>query len=171
MERNIRLRRVGILCCHFTRNYSYYKAGWEDNKKSKATAPFWITVQGNFIDIAVMEWLKLFGSHNDDHHWRKIVPAPDLFKTNMLQHCNLISEEFDKYREEVKLYRNQFVAHLDSEMVMNIPDLANAKKTTEYYYEIIYSELPYTFRYQLPENLTDYFNTCFSESEKYFNQL
>ena len=171
MDRITRLRRVGLICCHFARNCSYYRAGWHDRKKSKATDLFWITVQGNFIDTAIIEWTKLFGSHNDDHHWKKIVANPDLFRTNMLQHCNLNSEEFDTYHKAIKSYRDQFVAHLDSEMIMQIPDLTNAKNTTEYYYEYIYSELPNVSRIMLPEDLNDYFNTCFSVSENYFDQL
>lgn len=171
MDRITRLRRVGILCCHFSRNYSYYRAGWHDNKKTKAPDQFWATVQGNFIDTAVIEWTKLFGNHNDVHHWKKIVTDPDLFKSNMLQHCNLDSNEFDSYHKEIKSYRDQFVAHLDSAMTMYIPDLTNAQNTTEYYYEFIYSELPNASKIGLPPNLNGYINDCFSDSEYYFDRL
>ena len=68
MERNKRLRRVGILCCHFARNYAYYNAGWS-SKGLKVKDQFWVSLNSNFIDISVIEWCKLFGDYKDKHHF------------------------------------------------------------------------------------------------------
>ncbi|CAM2977542.1 hypothetical protein LEAN103870_11490 [Legionella anisa] len=170
MDRIRRLRRVAILCCHFARNCSYYRASWIDKKTSKAKTQFWITIQSNFLDIAIMEWMKLFGNNNDQHHWKNIVTEPDSFKANMLHHCKLTSEEFDSYHKEMKSYRDQFVAHLDSELIMQIPDLTNAINTTEYYYASIYSEL-HDISIDCPKNLGNYYDICFQESKNYFDKL
>ncbi len=85
MDREKRLRRAGLLCCHFARNCAYYKASWHNNK-SKAINEFWATVQNYFIDTSVLEWLKLFGNHSDKPHWGKIAKNPDAFKHNTLSH-------------------------------------------------------------------------------------
>lgn len=69
MTREQRLRRVVILWCHFTRNMAYYRAGWKD-KKPVRSFEFWNTLNGNCLDIAVLEWCKLIGerkSPSDTH--------------------------------------------------------------------------------------------------------
>ena len=120
MDREKRLRRVALLCCHFARNCAYYRAGW-DGKNTKATNEFWVTVQSNFIDIAVLEWLKLFGDHNDMHHWKKVIEDRETFKNEMLNSCKITEEELVNSRDSIKEYRDKFIAHLDSEETMNIP--------------------------------------------------
>lgn len=171
MNRISRLRRVALLCCHFSRNCAYYRAGWIDKITSRAKNQFWVTIQSNFLDIAIMEWMKLFGNYSDQHHWKKIVAIPDSFKVNMLQHCKLTSEEFNSYHIEMKSYRDQFVAHLDSELTMLIPDLTNAINTTKYYYAYIYKELDERSKIDFPKNLSEYYNICFFESKNYFDKL
>ncbi|WP_058534251.1 hypothetical protein [Legionella saoudiensis] len=170
MERNIRLRRVGLLCCAFSQNSAYYRAGWINKNTTLAKHQFWIVVQNNFLDMCVIEWMKLFGSYNA-HHWRRIViEDPEAFKTNMLLYCNLSSDDYEQYHKKMKSYRDQFVAHLDSELTMHIPDLTNAIKATEYYYEYIYSELPNTFKVDFPSNIIDFHNTCLLEAKEHFGK-
>jgi hypothetical protein len=70
MDSTKRLRRVGILCCHFAMNYGYYKAGWEQSDFT-VKDQFWISLNNNFIDISVLEWCKLFGDYKGKHHWKK----------------------------------------------------------------------------------------------------
>lgn len=89
----------------------------------------------------------------------------------MLQYCKLSDAEFDIYHKAMKSYRDQFVAHLDSELIMQIPDLTNAINTVRYYYQHVYNELPNSSRINFPKNLDDYYNSCFSEAENYFEKL
>jgi hypothetical protein len=50
---------------------------------------FWRAVSGNFIDICVLEWCKLFADPNGKHHWSKIVSDPTSFKTQLLDHLGI----------------------------------------------------------------------------------
>lgn len=50
MERVTKLRRVALLCCHFVRNYAYYKA----SEGGEISNEFWKTIHSNFLDIAVL---------------------------------------------------------------------------------------------------------------------
>ena len=77
-----RLRRTNLLCCHFARNLAYYRAGW-DIKRPKFTNEFWATVNGNCLDTCVLEWCKLFGNRNDDHHWHQLADCKDKFREEM----------------------------------------------------------------------------------------
>jgi hypothetical protein len=58
MSRKDRLRRVALLCAHFTRNLAYYRAA--QDRIARTSPEFWRTVYSNFLDIAVLEWCKLF---------------------------------------------------------------------------------------------------------------
>ena len=167
MDRQRRMRRVAILCCHFARNCAYYKASF-DNNTTRATNEFWATVQGNFIDIAVLEWLKLFGDHNDRHHWKNLVENKVLFKEAMLRNCSINEEEFLICRESFKRYRDKFVAHLDSEDIMHIPKLDDAISLVKYYYSYVAKELKPSELQALPQDLNSYYQKCFVDSKLFF---
>ena len=47
--------------------------------------------------------------------------------------------EFDAYIEEMRTYRDKFVAHLDSEEVMNVPKLRVARKSVSFLYDYLLS--------------------------------
>jgi hypothetical protein len=169
MDREKRLRRVALLCCSFARNHAYYLAGW-DGKKTKAKNEFWVTVQGNFIDIAVLEWLKLFGDHNDKHHWKKVVEDKDLFRQEMFVKCKITESEFAQARKSLKDYRDKFIAHLDSEEIMHIPVLDVPLKLVKYYYEYIANELGEAGLRDLPDDVEDYYQKCFRAAAVQFGK-
>jgi hypothetical protein len=167
MDRETRLRRVGILCCSFIRNYAYYEAGW-DGKTSKANNDYLKTVQGNFIDISVLEWWKLFGDYNDKHHWKKIIDKPSTFKKEMLEDAAITEEELSICRKTFKAYRDKFLAHLDSDDIMNIPEFDIALSVVKFYYNKIAIELGASGLRNFPADIERYYKKCFSESEEYF---
>ena len=157
------------MCCHFTRNCAYYRAGW-GGKQTKATNDFWITVQNNFIDISVLEWLKLFGDHNDKHHWKKVVDDQDAFKRDMLANCGISEGELKSCRESFKEYRDKFIAHLDSEETMHIPELDVSLKVAKYYYTCVANELGASGLGNLPGDIEHYYKKYFQESEAHFGK-
>jgi hypothetical protein len=169
MDRVKRLRRVGLLCCHFVRNCAYYRAGW-NGERTKATNEFWATVQSNFIDISVLEWLKLFGDHNDEHHWKKVTEEPGSFKEGLLKYYAISEDDLVNCRRTFKTYRDKFVAHLDSEEMMQIPELQLALKVVRYYYDYVVNELGFSELNNLPQELESYYQKCFSDSEGYFGK-
>lgn len=138
MTRRQLLRRVGILCCHFLRNLAFYKAGWS---RGKATfqGQFWTNANGNFLDICVLEWCKLFGDKRGKHYWRKVITDQPAFFGGLLNAINLTEPEFDAYVEEMKTYRDKFVAHLDAEEVMHIPNLRVARKSLSFLYGYLFA--------------------------------
>jgi len=169
MDREKRLRRAALLCCHFVQNSAYYQAGWNDGK-TRATNEFWATVQGNFIDIAVLEWLKLFGDHNDKHHWKKVAENKDEFKKGMLSSCQITEDDLVNARESFKEYRDKFIAHLDSEETMHIPFLETPLGLAKYYYAYVANELGEAGLRNLPRDIESYYQECFRSAEVHFAQ-
>lgn len=116
MTRKTRLRRVLIICCHCLRNLSYYRVGW-----SIFQDDFWVTVNGNFMDICVLEWCKVFADSRGGHYWQKVITDPVNFKNGLLQMLSISEQELHAYISEVRKYRDKFIAHLDGEEVMHPP--------------------------------------------------
>jgi len=136
MTRRKRVRRVLILCCHFLRNLAFYRAGW-DGRAPVRTEQFWVTANGNFLDHCVLEWCKLFADRRGKHHWRKVVTDHDAFFAGLLEALKLTEAEFDGYIEEMRKYRDKFVAHLDLDEIMHIPRLRLARKTAAYLHDYV----------------------------------
>ena len=136
MTRRQHLRRAGILCCHFLRNLAFYRAG---RRKGKLIFKdqFWVNANGNFLDICVLEWCKLFGDKRGQHYWRKVVTNQVAFLANLLHAVGQTEVEFDAYVEEMRSYRDKFVAHLDSEEVMSIPKLRIARMSVFFFYDYL----------------------------------
>jgi hypothetical protein len=136
MNRRTRLRRTGILCMHFVRNAAYYRA-FNAAPVVRRREQFWRTLNGNFIDICMLEWCKLFGDLNAQHHWSKCVTDANAFSAGLYDHTGLNELEFEAYRIEVRKYRDKFVAHLDELTQMQIPQVQPALDSVRYLYQYL----------------------------------
>lgn len=83
-------------------------------------ADFWLTVLGNFIDVSVLEWSKLFGDENGKHHWKRMAPDEACFRGDLLRSVGITQEQWQHAWESIKRYRDEFVAHLDSAHTMHV---------------------------------------------------
>jgi hypothetical protein len=163
VTRRDRLRRVVLLCAHFSRNLAYYRAGHD--RLTRASPSFWITIDGNFLDMAVMEWCKLFGDRNGKHFWAKVVTDPSRFETELLSHLGISHLELEGYVNKMRNYRNKFLAHLDDRLVMEIPFLDRARGAVNFYHHyIVQHEATDPDLVGMPTDLADYYDHCFAEA-------
>ena len=159
MTRRDRLRRVVLLCVHFSRNLAYYRAGHD--RLTNASPSFWITIDGNFLDMAVMEWCKLFGDQKGRHSWVKVVTDPSRFEAELLSHLGIGPRELEGDVNEMRIYRNKFLAHLDDLPVMDIPFLDRARAADE----ATAPDLD-----GLPTDLAVYYDHCFAEATSIYGR-
>lgn len=139
MDHEERIRRVAILCCHCLRNIAFYRAGfWRGNIRIKRQ--FWVNANGSFLDTAVLEWCKLFAERDGRHHWRKIVSNHSAFAQGLYARLGISKREFENYAKPILRYRNKFVAHLDEERVMHIPNMRLALKSSAYLYDYLLND-------------------------------
>jgi hypothetical protein len=140
MSRKDRLRRVVTLCSAFARNLAYYRVGRTEkyrrlfNPAKTATWNFWRMANSNSLDMCVLDWCKLFADRKGAHHWGKIVTDPPTFKTGLLVYLGVDETTFQKEINRMLHYRDKFVAHLDSDHIMNIPSFDVAKKAVWFYH-------------------------------------
>src|SRR5450830_84239 len=103
MTKDQRVRRAALLCCHLTRNLAYYHAVWSEFQP-KHEGEFWITVLGNFIDVCVLEWSKLFGDNNGKHYWKRIVDDEASFKARLLSTIGITEAQWEQSWKSIKEY-------------------------------------------------------------------
>jgi len=134
MTRSARARRAGKLCCHFLRNLAFYQS-WFDADQPFKDKQFWVNANGNFLDIAVLEWCKLFADTKGKHHHSKALEDPAQFKLDLLVKLGLTDAQFEEYSESFKVYRDKFLAHLDEENIMNIPHMKISRRSAKFLYQ------------------------------------
>lgn len=136
MTRKKRLRRVLIICCHCLRNLSFYRTGWSKGSLIFKD-DFWTTVNGNFMDICVLEWCKVFADQRGRHYWQKVITDTATFNHGLLKKLQLSKQEFRTYIDEVRKYRDKFIAHLDEDEIMCPPVLDVMKNSSSYLYDYL----------------------------------
>lgn len=143
MLRRDRLRRVVILCRDFARNLAYYRSGQSSRHKSLldpatcAEANFWRVTNSNCIDMCVLDWCKLFAEKSGKHYWINVVTDAAGFEAALLKHLGVSAEEWQRQIDGMRRYRDKFLAHLDSDHVMNIPTLDLARDAVWFYHSWI----------------------------------
>jgi hypothetical protein len=135
-----RVRRVAIICCHCLRNIALYRAGWKrDRECARVERPFWVSANGSCLDVAIMEWCKLFTerptTRSGRHHWRTVVTKQSEFMTGLCVRLGVSEAGFEQYAKTVVRYRNKFVAHLDNERTAYIPFMWVARSSAAFLYD------------------------------------
>lgn len=101
---------------------------------------FWRIILGSQLDVAVLEWCKVFGSHGEETHWKKVVPAEEqeAYKAGLLFELRCTAEQWKSYWEDMKSYRDSLVAHhIDGHEIENYPDLTAALASAAYHYRYL----------------------------------
>lgn len=166
-----KIRRAGIICLHCLRNIVLYKASYSNDLRIQDDQ-FLISANSNFLDIAVLERCKIFGSVKEKHNWERIVIDNNLFENGLHTKINCTKEEFSIYRNVMLIYRDKFVGHLDEEKMMDIPDLTKAIKSTIYLYQYLLetTDNPDIFS-DAPENAEAFYNLIFSLGKATYSKL
>ena len=171
MTRQESYRRVALLCCHCTRNLAFYRAGRKDDGSLLNKSDFGATVNNNFIDVAVLEWCKLFGNDSEKHHWKNIVKSKTFFRNELLAYLKTDIKSFRKFWKKSTTYRNRFLAHLDSDETMLIPEMEFARMSVSFYYDHIVRQLDQsTIVLGYPRNLTTYYNECMRHADANYSR-
>lgn len=133
---------------------------------------YWRTVHGNEVDILVLEWCKLFAERRGKYGWRKVVPNSETFEQGLLIHLESSRAQFKTYVDSMKYHRDKFVAHLDDENAMYIPQFDLAWKATQFYFLQVTEELKKIAIVAEDDlSLQDYYATHFSEARVIYDRL
>lgn len=144
MNRRNKVRKSCLLCLSFARNYAFYNASHADDGSHlvggtvKLANQFWNTTIGNYLDIAVIEWCKIFGNEKQEkHHWKKVIKDPVRYKVQLLTLFEGGEVRWAAYWKELLTYRDKFAAHLDEDNQYIVPYLRNAYELIENHYNYL----------------------------------
>jgi hypothetical protein len=118
------------------RNLAFHRAA-QDARQQWAGQQFWVTAHNNFLDTAVLEWCKVFGDLKAKHAWRKSVTDEQAFMDALMERLRLTPGMFDDYIREMRTYRDRFLAHLDEDERMQIPNLVAATRSAQFLYQYL----------------------------------
>jgi hypothetical protein len=122
---------------------------------------FWRVMHGTLLDIAVLEWCKLFGSDDEEHqqtHWKNVVSDVDAFRAELLGQLGIDAKRWEAYWKEMKNYRDQHVAHRDFSKsdVYHYPTFDLALESSRIYYRYVIAELRKAKINRYPDDLGSY---------------
>jgi hypothetical protein len=151
----LKRHRIENVCHTISRNIAYYRVVCPSKGLGNN---FWRTVSVNFINIAVLDWCKIFAEDAGKHYWKEVIPRErqDCFFQDMLIALKVTEVEFQEYVQSTKEYRNKFVAHLDDTGLML--DDANFKMFPELELLIESTKFLLTYLYpKLKPSITEYY--------------
>lgn len=150
---------------YVVRNISYHRSLEKHNDSLEQN--YWIIIYNNFLDVAVLEWCKVFGSRNNATHWSKNVIDQDAFREGLLARLQITQQEWEEYWEQIKGYRDKYVAHHEfSPKISQYPDFNYALVSCYFYYEILIKELRLLNVYDYPDDLKEYYNNSLDQAKE-----
>lgn len=119
---------------------------------------FWRLIYGNLLDVAVLEWCKIFGTHAEPTHWKIVVTDHDAFRDGLLDLLEIDRATWEAYWEEMKNYRDNLIAHHIEEgtEITTYPKLDLALESSYYYYTYLIKELRERGETRFPDDLKEY---------------
>ena len=91
--------------------YIAYKELHNEYQKMKGDREVWVYTCDAYFQMAFLKWCNVFGTDKNDTHWKKIGFDVNDFKNILLSKINIGEEEWSSYREAVKDFRNNYIAH------------------------------------------------------------
>jgi hypothetical protein len=163
-----RKRRAARLCIYCVKQIAFKKSGRTELFRDE----FWRAVDGNFLDMCVIEWCKLFADENNGrHYWKKVITDHNKFFSGLLNKLSCSEEEFTNYISEFKEYRDKFVAHLDDKTTGYYPKLDMAKESCFYLYDyLLTNEYDHTSFHDAPD-IRDCFSQSLAEGNKIYSSI
>jgi len=141
---------------YFVSQLTYHRA-------IRKTAPqlkqnFWIYISNNHMEMAVLEWCKLFGANAEHLHWSKVFKDKDGFREHILNSVQMDKTQWCKYWTELTDYRNKRVSHFDPDFrPIRYPRLEPAFKAVVACYQYVLNKLEsYSIDHNYPPSLEEY---------------
>lgn len=118
---------------------------------------FWRLIYGNLLDVAVLEWCKVFGTHAEPTHWKKVITDHDSFRKGLFAALKVDEPAWVAYWEEMKNYRDNCIAHhIEDADFEKYPKLDLALESSYYYYAHLIKELRELGETKYPDDLREY---------------
>ncbi|GAA5442614.1 hypothetical protein Misp06_00788 [Microbulbifer sp. NBRC 101763] len=139
MSQKNKFSRVRIVGKEFGIQYGCFKAFSEYYDFMEGGVP--ITITNNFFDMALLNWVHLFGNQKDDLHFRNTLDDPESFKESLLSNLGITNSGWEENWRLLKGFRDQRVAHIDPIESTIVPKLDLAFESVCFYYDYVTERL------------------------------
>ncbi|MEC7962622.1 MAG: hypothetical protein VX083_06100 [Pseudomonadota bacterium] len=169
-DRREKEKRLAGVCVQFERNLVFFRFT-SDFLKHPAHSEFIRTCAGSMLDVAVLEWCKMFADKNGKHHYTRVLKCKD-FEGSLLESLGHSADEFEDYTVNLKHARDKMIAHLDNYDLVNIPDLRLAERAVDFLYGALLKQIPpEAMPDELPESMSEYRLLCKRQAQDFFSEL
>lgn len=170
MSDRSRIRNCYRLCQSTIRNAAYYR-GAASLGSFDPSNQFAVTARNNFLEMAFLDWCKLFSEKRGKHHWSKILPDEPSFMSALLSDLAITEAQFKDFTQSVAHYRDKVIAHADIYDVIDIPKLDTIISSTIYLYEKLREHCGCEPTPAAPDNLKATFLRVQNEGSDQFERL
>lgn len=118
-----RIRKCYRLCHTTLQNSAYYRGGASVLTEVKMPDQFAIVSRNNFLEVAILNWCKLFADAGGKHHYKKVILDAAKFETRLSTALKMELSAFEDAAKAVAHYRNKEIAHADVYYEIDIPRL------------------------------------------------
>ena len=164
------IRKTYEICRSVLRNAAFYTGG-SARRNSNDKSQFAIVASNNFLDMAFLEWCKIFADRRGKHHWAKILPPGSDFHDALLKRLGLDSAEFETLLNSVRHYRDKEIAHADEYDVVDIPLLKLVVQSAIFLYERLRIEYGLEPQPAAPDDLNAVFVFAVDDARQNFAAL
>jgi hypothetical protein len=122
----------------FVAHLAYHRGLWAVRNRIKNHKAFWATTIQSHLELALINWCKVFGSERQDIHWTKTTTGnTEDLRNRMLSKTGFTENERKGYQTKIRDFRDKFVAYLDMDGVMHggLPDFDPALQVAYAYEE------------------------------------
>lgn len=137
------------LIVEFSRSFIYYRTIHKSLslKQLKTDEQFWIHSLNAFLNSAIIQWCKVFGTDSNEVHWKKAINEnyinfQKVIKDEILKNTNFSFNEWKNYHKEMRNFRNSYSAHRHTSNLPPVPFLVKAFKVATAYFDFMHRELP-----------------------------
>lgn len=162
---------VGLVTTSCIRNIAHHRAGYASGMDYD-TPNISRDSYSNAFFVAVLEWCKIFGDHNADHYWPQFIEDPYVFLYDMLDFYSMTTEDYEDAMDEVRTFRDKFVAHLDMDVPEESPSMDMMLCTSMYLYDhLLANEGKTVFPHDAPRGSRWLYDHMFKESKMVYDKV
>lgn len=131
---------------------------------------YWEAIFNNFLEIALIDWFKLFILTSDASHWSNTVKDKENFRYELLKYLSLSQQAWDEYAASLQRYRDSMpVLSGQKDNAELYPDLSSVVIACYAYYAELLKELNALKNYDYPVDIREYYRSCLHEATAFTN--
>ncbi len=138
-----KVHRIAQLTLSCIANIACYRAGWNGEVSPpvlRNKVDFWVRANGNFLDVATLNWCILFAEEQKGKHdWKKAFLTKTDLDSNLYHSLKTNKEEFQQNLDDVKTYRDKYLAHLDNPSLIFYPKTEFLLSSASYLFKLLKS--------------------------------